>query len=85
MSKTAFVLMLLRAVAISLVAGGVSEAGQCHDVRADITRVFDPFTTPGFAGGISSGLLRGFYSRGAGTTTAPTLAAARLFPTQRPS
>jgi len=66
-----FVLLLLSAVGISMLGGHVSAAGQCFNIHADINRV-QPENTPGFAGNIFTGPLRGVYSRLGPAGSAPT-------------
>ncbi len=59
-SKIALVLVLLSAVPISLVGAGVSDAGQCHDIRSDSNRLST--TLPAAPGVIASGPLKGGYT-----------------------
>ena len=63
MSTSRYGLMLLWMVAFTWVGEGLTEAGQCHDIRADLDRHGEePTTAYAFSGTISSGLLRGSYS-----------------------
>lgn len=60
MSKIKWVLVY--AVLIDMVGGRVAEAAQCHDIRADITRLDDTSSGQvGWQGEVASGLLKGSY------------------------